>query len=92
MVDIGLQVVEHNGHATATDGQERHVVDGTGVQGACVAMVLDAVQRLSAVPIQDIYADVNGLKASSFLLLAVAPTGRHDSENHVTITRVLQLL
>lgn len=92
VVNAGLQVVEHNGHATAAHRQERHVVNGAGVQSACVAMVLDAVQRLRAVPIQDINANVYGLVPPRLLLFAVAPTSCHDSKDHVTISGILQLL
>ena len=92
VVNAGLQVVEHNGHATATHRQERHVVNRAGVQCTCVAMVLDAVQCLRAIPIQDINANVDGLVPPCLLLLAVAPTSCHDSKDHVTISGILQLL
>ena len=92
MVNAGLQVVEHNGHATAAHRQERHVVNRAGVQCTCVAMVLDAVQCLRAIPIQDVNANVDGLVPPRLLLLAVAPTSCHDSKDHVTISGILQLL
>lgn len=62
------------------------------MQCTSITVVLNAMQRLSIVSTENVDADINGLKPSSLLLLAVAPTGRHDNKDHMTITRISKFL